>query len=113
MNKDVYDNQVIKKIYKKSTPIHVRGSLLYNLVLRQKNLEKKYEIIKNGDKIKFLYLEKRKENVISFKDKLPSEFQLDKYIDYNLQFSKAFEEPLMTILNARKWHLEPSGVLPI
>ena len=113
MNKDVYDNQVIKKIYKKSTPIHVRGSLLYNLVLRQKNLEKKYEIIKNGDKIKFLYLEKRKENVISFKDKLPSEFQLDKYIDYNLQFSKAFEEPLMTILNARKWQLEQSGVLPI
>ena len=113
MNKDVYDNQVIKKIYKKSTPIHVRGSLLYNLVLRQKNLEKKYEIIKNGDKIKFLYLQKRKENVISFKDKLPSEFQLDKYIDYNLQFSKAFEEPLMTILNARKWQLEQSGVLPI
>ena len=53
------------------------------------------------------------ENVISFKDELPKELEMDKYIDYDLQFAKAFEEPLTSILNARKWQLEQTGVLPI
>ena len=104
-----------KTLYKKSTPIHVRGSLLYNKLLKKAKLEKRNEPIKNGDKIKFCYLKPNRtmENVISFKDELPKELEMDKYIDYDLQFAKAFEEPLTSILNARKWQLEQTGVLPI
>ena len=43
-------------IYKKATPIHVRGALLYNYYVRECKLTDKYQAIKEGEKIKFLYL---------------------------------------------------------
>jgi len=43
-------------IYKKSTPIHVKGSLIYNNLLKERKLDNKYQIIRDGDKIKFAYL---------------------------------------------------------
>jgi HSP90 family molecular chaperone len=76
-------------IYKKGTPMHVRGSLLFNYYLKQKDLTKKYEPITDGNKIKFVYLKTPNpinENVIAFNSELPKEFGLHPYIDYELQF---------------------------
>ena len=78
-------------IYTKGTPIHVRGALLYNHQLNEKKLTNKYSLIQNGEKIKFCYLKEPNpmhENVISFIQDFPKELELDKYIDYNLQFEK-------------------------
>ena len=99
-----------EKIYRKGTPIHVRGSLLYNHYLKRHGLEKRYEPIRNGDKIKFLYLlipNSIQENVISFPETLPEDFGLNKYIDYNTQFQKTFLDPLEMILDAIGWKSEP------
>ena len=96
-------------IYSKGTPIHVRGALLYNHQLNEKKLTNKYSLIQNGEKIKFCYLKEPNplhENVISFIQDFPKELELDKYIDYNLQFEKSFVEPLKTILNAIGWNVE-------
>ena len=96
-------------IYKKGTPIHVRGALLYNNVILTKGL-KEYEKIQNGDKVKFCYLKKPnpiRENVITFPDYLPPEFQLHKYIDYNLMFDKTFLDAINPILEAIGWTSEP------
>ena len=96
-------------IYTKGTPIHVRGALLYNHQLNEKKLTNKYSLIQNGEKIKFCYLKEPNpmhENVISFIQDFPKELELDKYIDYNLQFEKSFVEPLKTILNAIGWNVE-------
>ena len=96
-------------IYSKGTPIHCRGALLYNHYLKEKNLTNKYSLIQNGEKIKFFYLKEPNplhENVISFIQEFPKELELDKYIDYNLQFEKSFVEPLKTILNAIGWSVE-------
>jgi len=93
-------------LYKKGTPIHVRGSILYNKLIEDMQLKKKYEPINNGEKIKFLYLRKPNsihENVIAFPDYLPEEFGLRKYIDHELQFQKTFLDPIEPILDAVGW----------
>ena len=101
-------------IYSKGTPIHVRGGLLYNYYVGKLDLNLKYEQIQEGDKIKFLYLKEPnplKENTIAFVTKLPKEFGLKKYVDYDLVFQKAFLDPLSNILNPIGWHTEPQATL--
>jgi len=96
-------------IYVKGTPIHVRGALLFNHYIKEKNLTNKYSLIGNGEKIKFIYLKKPniiQENIISFIQDFPTELGLDKYIDYELQFEKSFVEPLKAILDAIGWNVE-------
>ena len=96
-------------IYMKGSPIHVRGSLLFNHYIKKNNLDTKYSLINNGEKIKFCYLKIPNpihENVISFIQDFPHELGLDKYIDYDLQFEKSFVEPLKAILDAIGWNVE-------
>ena len=101
-------------IYSKGTPIHVRGSLLFNYYIKDKKLDNKYSLIKNGEKIKFIYLKKPNwihENVISFISDFPKELDLDRSIDHDLQFNKAFLEPLKAILDAINWKVEKTITL--
>ncbi len=93
-------------LYKKGTPIHVRGSILYNKLIEDMQLKKKYELINNGEKIKFLYLRQPNsihENVIAFPSYLPEEFGLRKYIDHETQFQKTFLDPIEPVLEAVGW----------
>ena len=108
---DWYDH---KTIYKKSCPIHVRGSLLFNKHLKFNKLQNKYELITNGNRIKFCYLKLPnpiKENVISFQEALPKELKLHNYVDYDLQFEKTFIEPLNLILHSIGWSAEEQTTL--
>ena len=101
-------------IYSKGTPIHVRGALLYNHHLREKSLDMRYETIKNGEKIHFTYLTTPNpinENVISFTSVLPKEFDLHRFVDYDMQFDKSFVEPLKAIVQLINWNVEPVASL--
>ena len=101
-------------IYKNGTPMHVRGALLYNYYIDAKNLGKKYEKIKEGDKIKFLYLREPNiisENCMAFNTVIPQEFDLRKYADYETMFSKSFLEPINTILGGIGWSAKPQATL--
>jgi len=96
-------------IYAKGTPIHIRGALLFNHYVKKNKLDKKYSLIGNGEKVKFLYLKRPniiQENVISFIQDFPNELGLNKYVDYDLQFDKSFVEPLKAILDAIGWNVE-------
>jgi DNA polymerase elongation subunit (family B) len=100
--------------YTKGTPIHVRGSLLYNNLIRKHKLLKTVSQIQEGDKIKFIYLKEPntiQENVIAFQGGIPIEFDLTKYVDYDIMFSKTFLEPLKTILDAINWKHEVTATL--
>ena len=111
-NMDKYKDR--SSIYRKATPIHVRGALLYNYFLTQHNLDKKYEKIFSGDKIKFLYLKlpnRVKENVIAFNGTLPDEFRVKESIDYDLQFDKGYLEPIKSILQTIGWDTEKRATL--
>ena len=108
------DKWTRKTGYAKGTPIHVRGAILHNQAIKSASLDTKYEYIRNGDKVKFCYLKKPnpiKENVVSFKDFLPPELQLDKYIDYDLQFQKTFLDPIEPILTSIGWTQEEQATL--
>jgi len=111
---DVSKHKSSSTIYGKGTPIHARGALIYNYLIKQKKLDKKYASIQNGEKIKFCYLKVPNpigENVISFIQDFPKELNLDKYIDYELQFEKAFLDPMKVILDSIGWRVEKTITL--
>ena len=92
--------------WKKGTPIHVKGSILFNRLIEEKKLTNKYPHISSGDKIKYTYLRKPNpvhEPVIAFPGELPTEFGLGPYIDYKTQFEKGFLSPLQSILENIGW----------
>jgi len=111
---DIQKYKSSSTIYSKGTPIHVRGALLFNHYIKEAKLTNKYSLIQNGEKVKFIYLKKPNtihENIISFIQEFPKELNLDKYIDYELQFEKAFLEPLKIILDSIGWNIEKTTSL--
>jgi DNA polymerase elongation subunit (family B) len=96
-------------LYKKATPIHVRGSIIYNSLLAKKKLTNVYPLIRDGEKIKFIYLKEPntiQSNVISFSQIIPKELDIHKWIDYDVQFQKSFIDPLKIILDSIGWKTE-------
>ena len=96
-------------VYKKGTPIHIRGAILHNNLVTKEKLGRSIQKITSGDKVKFTYLIKPnpiKENVIAFVDYLPRQFKLEQYIDYNLQFEKTFLGAIEPVLDAVGWTSE-------
>ncbi len=101
-------------IYKKGTPIHVKGAILYNHFLKQHNLVNKYPLIQEGEKLKFTYLKTPnpfRDMVVSFPTRLPKEFALQEYIDYETQFDKTFLDPIKLILDCIGWETEKQYTL--
>ena len=100
--------------YKSGTPIHTKGALIYNHMLEVLKLEKKYQKIENGDKIKFVYLKqpnKLNSNVLSFHDDIPKEFDIKDKVHYNMLFEKTFLDPLQIVLDSIGWQAEESSSL--
>lgn len=101
-------------IYRKATPIHVKGALIYNHLIKKLRLEKKYQLIGEGEKVKFCYLlvpNPAQSTVIATPGTLAKELDLESYIDYETQFEKSFVEPLRTILNVIGWQTEKQSTL--
>jgi DNA polymerase elongation subunit (family B) len=102
------------ELYSKGTPMHVRGAIMFNSFLKKYKLTKKYQLIQDGDKTKFCYMKVPnpvQENVFSILTVLPKEFGVEKYIDYDTQFDKAYLEPLKTIVNTIGWRTERASSL--
>jgi DNA polymerase elongation subunit (family B) len=103
-----------KDIYASGTPIHVKGALLFNRFISNNTIHNVAEI-SDGDKIKFAYLKTPNpmhDTVIAAPDELPEELMfLDKYIDRETQFQKAFVEPLNSITSVIGWNTEPKSTL--
>ena len=101
-------------IYRKSTPIAVKGALIYNHFLKKMKLTDRYYAINEGDKVKFLYLavpNPFQNTVISFPGSSPKEFELKDYADYDKQFAVSFLEPLKNILEKVGWDHERRATL--
>ena len=110
---DTYSDPV--SIYRKGTPITQRGGLLYNHYLAKYNIDTKYKPITSGEKLYNVYLtvpnDIMSENVITYPDEIPEEFNLANNIDYDLQYEKVFISPMMGILTCIGWNTEPKNTL--
>jgi DNA polymerase elongation subunit (family B) len=98
-------------IFKKGAPMHIKGVILYNHFVRQQKLTNKYPLIQEGEKIKFINMRtpnRMQSNVISFITKLPKELDIHSHLDYDIQFEKAFIEPLTFIMNQIGWTIDRS-----
>ena len=103
-------------IYEKGTPLHIRGCVMYNHFLKQRKLTHKYNLINDGEKIKFTYLKlpnPLQENVVSFISELPKEFGLKQFIDYDTMYNKSFIEPMKLILDTIGWRTEKTAQLDL
>jgi DNA polymerase elongation subunit (family B) len=101
-------------IYAKGTPIHVRGALLYNHHCKRFGIDKKYQPIRDGDKIKFVYVKTPnplQEDVIAFSQHLPKELGLEAYIDYDKQFEKVFLDALQIVIDPLGWKTQEESSL--
>lgn len=110
-NMDEYKDS--SRIYKKGTPIQVKGALLFNELLKIHKM-RNIPPLSDGDKIKFAYLRTPNpinDTVIAVADYLPKEFQLDKYIDRDMQFDKSFMEPLRSITEVIGWDIDNKSTL--
>lgn len=101
-------------LYTKGVPLHVRGALVYNHHLKRLGLDKKYELIKEGEKIKYVYLKMPNpfcENVIAFPGIFPKEFKLEQYIDFETQFEKVFLSALEDLIEPMGWTTQKVSTL--
>jgi DNA polymerase elongation subunit (family B) len=101
-------------IWKKATPIHVKGALIHNNLLEKLKLTNKYQKIQDSDKIKFCTLmipNPYNIPVISCSNELPKEFGLEDYLDLENQYQKSYMEPIKSILNTLNWQVEKESTL--
>jgi DNA polymerase elongation subunit (family B) len=98
-------------LYKSGAPMHVKGAILYNYLLKKNKLDNKYPFIQEGDKIKFINM--RQPNIyqstaFSFIAGFPKELDIIDKIDYDVQFTKSFVEPLKFITTKISWLIDDS-----
>ena len=102
------------KVFGFKTPLQVRGALVYNHLLEHYELTNKFPRIHDGDKAKYVYLKMPNpihQNVITFINTIPKQFDVDDYIDYETQFEKGFLDPLSAVTSAIGWRLDNSATL--
>ena len=93
-------------IYTKGTPIQVRAALLFNHHCKRLGIQNKYQAIRDGDKLKFVYLRTPnplQEDVIAFTTQLPKELGVHPYIDYDKMFEKVFTDALQIVIESLGW----------
>ena len=101
-------------IYVKKTPVHVKGSLIYNTLINKHGLSQQRKPIVDGDKVKYVYLRTPnpiREECIAFQDTLPAEFNLHKYVDYDRMFENTFISFLTKMIESLNWTTEKQASL--
>lgn len=102
----ISDYSSVRDVYKSGTPQHTRAAIVFNKALKDRGLDDRYELITDGDKIKFCYMLRGnplRENVLACGNVLPPELGMEQYIDYKTQFEKSFLQPLDIILEVIGW----------
>ena len=98
-------------LFGKGAPMHVKGAILYNHLVKENKLSSKYPYIQEGDKVKFVNMKQPNiytSSAFSFITFFPKELDIRDRIDYDVQFTKAFVEPLRFITEKMNWLIDDS-----
>jgi len=98
-------------LFGKGAPMHVKGAILYNHLVKENKLSGKYPYIQEGDKVKFVNMKQPNiytSSAFSFITFFPKELDIRDRIDYDVQFTKAFVEPLRFITEKMNWLIDDS-----
>lgn len=99
--------------FKKGAPAQVKAALIYNRFLISKNLDKRYALIRSGDKIKWCFLRKNPYLLdrMAFKgydDPKEVLSLVENYIDYNEMFNRELFNKLSSFYSAMGWGIVPT-----
>ena len=97
----------------KGTPVQSKAAINHNYLADKLGLEKSVQKIRDGEKLKFLYLDRNPYgfDVIGFRDKLPKEFELERFVNKETHFEKAFLKPLSDMMEACGWSVKEISTL--
>jgi len=109
MSKHLFKNQALGE-FQKGTPAHVKAAITYNQLLKKFNTAFKYEPIKDGDKVKWVYL---KNNPLGLNGVALNGYNdpdeiiefIKTYIDFELIWEKELQNKLDDFYDAMKWDL--------
>ncbi len=107
MSKYTFNNQALGQ-FMKGTPAHVKAALTYNQLLKYFNAAYKYEPMKDGDKIKWVYLKSNPLGLESvgltgYNDPKEILDVVEEHIDYDLIWEKELENKLDDFYKAMGW----------
>jgi len=98
-------------LFASGAPMHVKGAILYNHLVKKKRLSGKYPYIQEGDKVRFVNMKQPniyQSSAFSFITSFPKELDIMDRIDYDTQFTKSFVEPLKFITEKMNWLIDNS-----
>lgn len=101
-----YANKATDYTIGKGTPIHVKGAIYYNQLLKKLNIQHKYESIQSGNKIKYFYAKPNKYNFkcIAFTNYYPDELK-NIEVDYEMMFIKIVTPLIENVYDAIGWRI--------
>ena len=107
-NIDVSQNTSIFTTVRKGTPAHVKACIIYNDLLKHFGLDKKYEKISDGSKIKWAYIKSNQLQIpaIGFKgyedpDKIMK--FIEQYVDHDKIFNSVLQKKIDLFYEALDW----------
>ena len=93
-------------------PIHVKAAYHHNMLLKTLNVDKKYESIGSGDKIRYFYVKQPNRygiNAIAYKYYYPEEFEKIFQPDTELMFEKIIYSAVERFYECVSWSPRKPG----
>ncbi len=96
----------------KKMPIHVKAAYYHNILLEKFGIDKKYENITSGDKVRYFYVRQPNRyglTALGYKYYFPKEFAEKFEPDHELMFEKIIFSVIERFYDAVKWKLKTPG----
>ena len=96
----------------KGMPIHVKAAYYHNLLLKRMGIERKYENISSGDKVRYFYIQQPNPynlSSLAYKYYYPEEFKKIFHADYDKMFEKILYAVIERFYDNVNWTPQKPG----